>query len=170
MISMAIVHICGIPGSGKTSYSEWLERQKGFLHLEFDHLLRGLGTQSKLSLVELFQNNPNAFISRLSQTGKSTVIDWGFSLADLSRVRRLQQKGTVTWWFDGDREAARQAFIKRRPESLEAFRVQMDSIEENWPVIKGIIGTRIIKTVAPGPTHALPERIFETMFEHEPRA
>ncbi len=60
MVSTVIVHVCGIPGSGKTSYSEWLERQKGFLHLEFDQLQRGLGTQSNLSLIELLQANPDA--------------------------------------------------------------------------------------------------------------
>lgn len=164
MTSTAIVHVCGIPGSGKTSYCEWLERQKGFLHLDFDQLLRGLGTQTKLSLIALLQGNPDAFISRLSQEGQFTVIDWGFPLSMLPRVRWFQQKGTATWWFDGDREAARQAFIKRGTVSLEAFRVQMDSIEKNWRAIKEIVGTRIIKTVSPGPTHATPEWIFDQMF------
>jgi len=168
MTSTVILHVCGIPGSGKTSYSEWLERQKGFLHLEFDQLQRGLGTQSNLSLIELLKANPDAFISRLFQTGQSTVIDWGFSLSDLSLVCRLQQRGTVTWWFDGDRKAVRQAFIERRTVSPEAFQVQMDSIERNWQAIKEIIGTRIIKTVAPGPTHAAPEWIFDQMFRQEP--
>ena len=168
MVSTVIVHVCGIPGSGKTSYSEWLERQKGFLHLEFDQLQRGLGTQSNLSLIELLQANPDAFISRLLQTGQSTVIDWGFSLSDLSLVCRLQQRGTVTWWFDGDRKAARQAFIKRGTVSPGHFKVQIDSIEKNWQAIKEIIGTRIIKTVAAGPAHAAPEWIFDKMFGQEP--
>ncbi len=168
MNSTVIVHVCGIPGSGKTSYSEWLEREKGFLHLDFDQLLHGFGTQHKLSLIALFRGNPEAFISRLSQKSQSTMIDWGFPLSMLSQVRWLQQKGTVTWWFDGDREAARQAFIKRGTVSLKDFLVQMDSIEKNWQAIKEIIGTHIIKTVTPGPTHATPECIFEEMFGRKP--
>jgi shikimate kinase len=33
--------VCGIPGSGKTTYCRWLAQQKGFDHLDFDELLSG---------------------------------------------------------------------------------------------------------------------------------
>ncbi len=164
MIRTEIVHVCGIPGSGKTYYCEWLERRQGFLHLDFDQLLRGQGTEPKLSLIELLRGNPHAFIARLSQEGHPAVIDWGFPLSSLPVVRLLQEKGVVIWWFDGNREAARQAFITRGDPSPEDFQIQLNSIESNWPAIKDIIGARIIETVAPGPTHATPEWIFEQMF------
>ena len=42
------VLVAGIPGSGKTEYCRRLEREKGFLHLDFDELLTGHGTEEKL--------------------------------------------------------------------------------------------------------------------------
>ena len=85
MTSTSIVHVCGIPGSGKTYYCEWLEGKHGFLHLDFDQLLRGEGDERKLSLIGLFRENPDAFISMLSQDRNPTVIDWGFPIASWGR-------------------------------------------------------------------------------------
>jgi len=36
--------VAGIPGSGKTTYCQWLEQQKGFLHLDIDELSKENGT------------------------------------------------------------------------------------------------------------------------------
>jgi hypothetical protein len=160
-----IVHICGIPGSGKTTYCEWLEREKGFLHLNFDRLFHGCGTQSKLALINILRQGPAArFVSELFKRGQSTAIDWGFPLTNLCIVRQLQDEGVDIWWFDGDRAAARQAFAHRDPLCLANFDSQLSSIEKEWAQIQEIIGDRVVETVTPGPVHTKPDRIFEQMF------
>jgi hypothetical protein len=158
-----IVLLCGIPGSGKTTYSRWLAQQKAFDHLDFDELLSGTGTPTQLKLIGLLKTSPRDFVHKLSRRAP-TVIDWGFSLASIALIRELQQRGISVWWFDGDREAALQSFIARGTVSLEAFRNQMGAIEKGWNQIKAVIGNRVINAVAAGPTHLAPEKIFVEMF------
>jgi len=155
--------VCGIPGSGKTTYCRWLAQQKGFDHLDFDELLSGRGAPAHLGLIVLVKTNPKDFVHKLSRR-KLTVIDWGFRPTDISLIRVLQAGGIAVWWFDGDREAALQSFTARGTVSLEAFRTQMSAIETAWSQIKEVIGDRLINAVARGPTHLPPERIFVEMF------
>jgi hypothetical protein len=163
---MRAVLVCGIPGTGKTTYSKWLAQQKAFDHLEFDELLSGIGTPAQLQLIALLKTSPKEFVHKLFTRRRSTVIDWGFPLASIALVRELQQGGIVVWWFDGDREAALQSFAGRGTVSLEAFRIQVGGIEKEWDEIKTIIGDRVIKAVAAGPIHLAPERIFVEMFSN----
>jgi len=155
--------VCGIPGSGKTTYCTWLAQRKGFDHLNFDELLSGSGAPAHLDLIALLRTKPKDFIHKLSRR-RRTVIDWGFRPADISLIRLLQAGGIAVWWFDGDREAALQSFTTRGTVSLVAFRAQMDAIETAWSQIKEVIGDRLIDTVASGPKHLALERIFEEMF------
>ena len=155
--------VCGIPGSGKTTYCKWLVQQKGFDHLDFDELLSGRGAPAHLDLTALLRTKPKDFIHKLSRR-RRTVIDWGFRPANIALIRQLQAGGIAVWWFDGDREAALQSFTARGTVSLEAFRTQMSAIETAWSQIKEIIGDRLINAVAAGPTHLAPERIFVEMF------
>ncbi len=84
----------------------------------------------------------------------------------LTLVRLFKDNGFAIWWFDGDRNAARESFVRRGTEdrSLEAFTAQMQSIENGWLPIKDVIGDNIINTVSAGPTHAAPEDIYRRMF------
>jgi hypothetical protein len=155
--------VCGIPGSGKTKYCEWLEREKGFLHLDVDKLSDGKGTPTKLALFGLLNRDIGAFISEVSKRDGSVVIDWGFPMTSLPIVQLLRKLGFEVWWFDGDRLAAEQAFTNRGTVSLEAFRIQMKSIEACWTQVEKLAGRRIIKAVSAGPAHAPPECLFEEM-------
>jgi len=158
-----ILLLCGIPGSGKTTYCKWLAQQKRFDHLNFDELLSGIGPPKHLQLVELLKTSAKEFVHKVSRGGR-TVIDWGFPLACIGLVRELEQRGVSVWWFDGDREAALQSFTARGDVPVEAFRIQMAAIEQGWSQIKDIVKGRTIKTVAAGPTHLASEEIFLEMF------
>ena len=161
-----IVLVCGIPGFLKTIYSNWLAQQKGFNHLDFDELLSGRGSPRQLELIGLLNTSPKGFVHKLSRRGR-TVIDWGFPPVNIALVRALQERGISVWWFDGDREAALQSFTARGTVSLDAFRIQMDAIEEAWNQIKEIIGNRIINAVTAGPTYLASEKIFVEMYAAE---
>ncbi len=48
-----ILLISGVPATRKSSYPQWLGREKSFLHLDFDKLFRGEGaSQSKTRFFE----------------------------------------------------------------------------------------------------------------------
>ena len=162
--ALKIVHVCGIPGSGKTAYCEWLKREKGFLHMDFDRLLKGDGNSKQLSLIQKLNRSVEDFISEVFRRAKSTVIDWGFPIENLPLVMQFKKKGIAVWWFDGDREAARESFALRGTVSMEAFDRQIQSIERNWFQIKKIIGKNIIETVTTGPVFITPKQIYRTMF------
>jgi AAA domain len=167
-LEMRLILVCGIPGSGKSTFCEWLEREKGFIHLDFDFLLRGQGTQEKLSLISpLLRSDLDNFFSELRKAGRPVAIDWGFPVNSLEAVRLLKQGGFVPWWFDGNRNAAQEAFTHRGTVSLQAFKAQMAAIEREWPHIEQIIGPNLIDAVMPGPKHRPPEWIYERVFGRE---
>jgi hypothetical protein len=161
--NVRVILVCGIPGSGKTTFCKWLESEREFVHLDFDQLLKGQGTLDKLSLIGVLRQDPEDFMSEVSQKGQSIAIDWGFPTASLPLVRGLKEKGATVWWFDGNRVAARISFTSRGTVPLKAFHAQMDSIDRDWQKIKEVIGENIIETVSPGPNYMTPESIFELL-------
>lgn len=159
-----VLHISGIPGSGKSTYCKWLENKKGFLHLDFDELLQGRGSPAKLALITRLQSSPETFADEVFQLHKPVVIDWGFPPSSIWVVQFFKDRGFQVWWFDGDRDAAREAFSDRATVSMEAFNVQMAAIERQWAAIAQLAGTNIVESITRGPLHTAPEVIFERMF------
>src|SRR6266481_3695643 len=118
--------VAGIPGSGKSTYCQWLEQEKGFLHLDFDELLQGRGTEPKLELIRCLSHTAETFVGVISKLDQPIAIDWGFPPGYLSLVNLFRLNGFAIWWLDGDRDAAKASFIQRgTPDrSLEAFAAQ----------------------------------------------
>jgi hypothetical protein len=161
------VLVSGIPASGKSTYAHWLEETKGFMHLDFDVLLRGEGPEHKLALVRALQPTVESlasFVEGLRRVRSLIVIDWGFPPNCLPMVSAFQHHGVALWWFDGDREAARRSFIRRGDVAITAFNWQMRSIEQRWSKIKAVIGKHMIRTVKPDGSYMPQEKIFQLMF------
>ena len=158
--------VAGIPGSGKTTYCQWLEREKGFLHLDFDELSQENGTELKLALFDCLRHTAERFLHAISTLEQPIAIDWGFPPGYLTLVKLFRLNGFAIWWFDGDRDAAKASFIQRgTPDrSLEAFAAQLKSIEQDWPQIQEAFEDNIIYSVSAGPTHATAEYIYKRMF------
>jgi hypothetical protein len=106
----------------------------------------------------------SALVTALKTGRRPVVIDWGFPTQCLSVVAALKAAGVQIWWFDGDREAARQAFTRRGTVSVQALAVQMAGIEKAWPRIQAVIGPHVIETVSAGPRFVEPGSIFTLMF------
>jgi len=158
------VLVAGIPGSGKTSYCSWLERNKGFLHLDVDELEKDNGTVKKLALRDCLHHSAAQFLRIIAKMEQPIVIDWGFPVELLALVTCLNVSGFAIWWFDGDREAARASFVCRGTVTVAAFDAQMKSIEERWQQIQEAFEQNVIQTVSTGPTYLTPELIYEKMF------
>lgn len=156
--------VAGIPGSGKTTYCQWLDEERGFLHLDFDELSKGNGTDLKRALFGCLRHTAEKFLRAISELEQPIAIDWGFPPGMITLVRLFKLNGFTIWWFDGDRDAAKESFVQRGTVSLEAFIVQMQSIEENWNQIEDEIEDNIITTVSAGPAYTTPEHIYMRMF------
>jgi hypothetical protein len=169
-----ILLLSGIPASLKSTYAGWLEREKGFLHLDFDGVLWGKGQQRKLCSIDTLQRSIPSFIEETRRRASPTVIDWGFPSESLQTVGMFKEAGAELWWFDGNRQAARASFINRARETerltgeflhnrIREFDKQISFIEQAWPSIKLLFHPHIIKTVTRGPTYTPPEEIFQRM-------
>lgn len=164
--------VCGIPATGKSTFSEWLESHQGFLHLdidaEYDPARQSPSGSPQRELADQFFSikspmSARPFIKGLEGCKKRVVVDWGFPIGCLWLVKELQQREVDVWWFAGDKSAARTAFEKRGTVELKYFDHQMKMIEESWPDIKSVVGSNIIVALDSEGRHRSPEALYEAM-------
>jgi hypothetical protein len=120
-----LVLICGIPGTGKTTMGEFLRKHHGFIHLDAEFFARTNPGPANFVWEQFL-----GVVQSHKRTGESVVITWGFIPGvDDETIRSLQEMGFVLVWFDGDRVAARHAFLARGDVSEELFDIQMARID-----------------------------------------
>lgn len=113
---------------------------------------------------------PEAFIRTVAASGQPVVVEYGM-FADQRGIERLSQLRTLgaeAWWFDGDREAAKQGWREENRKSSrqfpdEAWDNVVKVIEDNWPLLAQFLGPRMLRTVERGPVHLAPEQTYATM-------
>jgi adenylate kinase family enzyme len=111
--------ITGIPGTGKTTIGNYLQTAERYEH--FDMEKGGFRSQ------EEFGAAINAF---LTKAGENKVITWGFVPgASDGAIKHFQQRGYKMIWFDGNRDAARKAFLKRGDVPEQLLNLQMARID-----------------------------------------
>lgn len=110
--------ITGIPGTGKTTVGDYLEKKHGFTHLNLE----------EEATLTLFSQNKTEFISKALKNNK-TVITWGFMpYQQAEHVFEMKRRGFSLIWLDGNRVSAFREFIKRGTVSESAFFHQMSNI------------------------------------------
>lgn len=159
-----MLHIAGIPATGKSTFGRWLQKERGFLHVDVE----APGVLYRLQLespwLKLFQeNSASAFISQLRQLATDVVLDWGFPPTYLPQVTLLQKEGVEAWWFTAQTDIARARFVERGTVPLRAFEVQMSAIQERWHEIKAAFSPRIMETLHKGRGHLSPDQIWSEM-------
>jgi hypothetical protein len=159
MQSRQLVLISGIPGTGKSSFAQWLQVNHGFVHYDVD------AENGQLPSVEwILQQN------RL-------VVDWGFPANEpslsvcTSRIQSWIAGGVNHWWFDGDRAAALRSFLSRRTVSREAWDIQLGGITQNWPRIEALFPPKrrlsVISVIDADLTYLPNQEIFATIFSED---
>lgn len=115
----------------------------------------------------VFTGDQVDFTRALAKIARPVVLAWGFPPACLGTVAELIAAGMTAWWLDGDRDAARQAFIARASGSIDDFDTQMRRIREQWSSISQIFAGHMIRTVHPGGTYSSPDRVFRLIVEQD---
>lgn len=134
-----------------------------FIDVEKHGVLQKAGLAEPFILM-LTSNSVETFLEAVRAMGRPVVLDWGFPPSRLPIVANLKEAGVEVWWFDGDRDAARESFIKRNTVPVEALNVQMPAIEGAWPEIRAVFEGHIIENVHAGPTYEPHDKVYERMF------
>lgn len=147
--------ISGIPGTGKSEFSRWLAREYNFLRCP-----------SGEEPSETFLSD-----TRLALQEDRIVIDWGFPANEPSLSMSLDfieeardVSGLQPWWFDGDRAAALESFLRRATVPRSAWDKQLAGIESNWTRIAEVFKPRILKVITAGPEYLPNDERFHRMF------
>lgn len=117
--------IAGIPGTGKTTFGDFLAGQKGYTHIDMeeDHRTN-----------KILENRDN-FISTFFSEGSNIVVTWGFSpdQETIDIINYLAQQEFLVFWFDGNRDSSRKETLKRSEFDEETLQLQLKSLDE-WNV------------------------------------
>lgn len=145
-----IILIAGMPATRKSTYCGWLRAAKGFVLLDVQREREAIdqGIAQAGSLTTFIQGLP-----------RRTVIDWGFPPGSTPAVFLLKEAGVDLWWFDGDPEAARAAYLEQGRGPLDDFDRQMENIREAKPVIENLFGENRI-TVLDLSGRYMPESVI----------
>jgi len=173
-----VLILWGVPGVGKSTFADWLVKEKGYVRIDSDAGGAGASRAAKAwraVLVRLATREQFAaareFVKVARYNPQRVVVEYGmFANPDgIELLRTLRDAGAEAWWFDGDPDAA---FIAWQAENLKASRNMVDSqwhtvldiIKANMTLINAFFGPHMLRTIAAGPTHIPPEDTFRTMF------
>ena len=127
--SEILLHVSGIPATGKSSFCRYLAREHGFAHYDLECFPRGW---PRPDLKEIWDSAPIEFILRLRELHGKVAIDWGFPPNGycLSIVNEFRTAGVRLIWFKGNIDHARRIFVKRGGKKLKDFKDQVDKIAQ----------------------------------------
>jgi hypothetical protein len=158
----------GVPGVGKTTFANWLVKEKGFVRIDSDYpnptsrldqLWRGVLSNAVTAA---------AFVVAAS-AGRPAIVELGIYARPeaFEFLRQMTAAGAAAWWFDGDRDEAFRAWLKdaaARGMHRDRWEEVVSVIRENWQLIDGFFGPRIVRTIEAGPVHVPPERTYNSIF------
>jgi hypothetical protein len=146
-----ILHLCGIPGAGKSSFGAWLAAKHDFVHVNVDE------TGGDLS----------AFVAAIA-SNRDVVLDYGFPPNAIPRIREMQQQLAMeSWWFEGDAEACFRSFKQAKGTGapwLAARQKYLSDIAEHRSEYDALVGDQRIRTVEADDTRLSGEEIYRRIW------
>jgi len=120
-----LILIAGIPGTGKTTFGNFLEKNYGYVHVDMEE---NHNTSEML-------NDTDVFIKKYFSGNKNVVVTWGFSpdQETIDIVNKLRTFGFKIFWFDGNRDSAHKATMNRAGFDEKVLQQQMNSLTE-WNI------------------------------------
>jgi hypothetical protein len=167
-----VLIIWGVAGTGKSTFARWLRDRRGFHYIDTDTVGSSSAGPLEAAWVATFNRltPPDSFLAKAARYGRPLVAEYGLwaNSENIALLSQLRDGGAVTWWFDGDRDAAFDAWRAENKRSSRAFPDQLwrdvvGMINANWQLLASFYDLRMVQTVRPGPAHLLPEDIYEVL-------
>ena len=173
-----VLVLWGVPGVGKSTFADWLVKEKGFVRVDSDAggagdtraakawrgVLATLGTAQQFAALR-------EFMKVAPYNPRPVVVEYGMLANEggIGLLRLMRDDGAETWWFDGDHGAAFQAW---KAENVKASRNMADAkwhevvgiINDNTERITEFFGNKMVRTIEAGSVHVPPEETFKAMF------
>jgi hypothetical protein len=161
--------ISGIPAAGKSTFCEWLEETKGFLHLDVEKpgVLDRYGLATAWDALFDASAKVTPFLAALDKFNRPVVIDWGFPPEHLNTIRKLSKGDVMLWWFAADWAVARRKFAERGTDKgpIEVFDVQIRKIEAALPQINALFGSHKEYTLPSTGIYPSPDKLWKSMLD-----
>jgi hypothetical protein len=100
--------ISGVPGSGKTTFSKYLEKNYGFYFIQTDY--------NHTELRELCFGDIGNYVTRWLKKHDHMCLEWGFLPKFLPRVLCLKNQGANIFWFTCNKDIALSNYLKAHRE------------------------------------------------------
>jgi hypothetical protein len=154
MNTYPILLISGAPSTGKTTFGNWLQETKSFIHVD----------------IEKTQCIPTPGLLNGWSQAQGVVLTWGFfpGDAELGIIALLKSRGVSVWWFTAESDIAREDFV-RRGSDVKLFDFQMPAIEREWEKIEKLFSPNTIPTLS-REGHMTCELIYRTKMTNLGRA
>jgi len=143
-----ILFVAGVPGTGKTSYGEWLEKERNFLHIDMERKCSGRSDLYKLWQLAVRTDDYSPFSTAMREMDRNIVITWGFPPDVIALANGIKSQGITSWWFGGDYAFARSLWLARERHTDDShFRRQCDEIKKNWNQIEALFAPNILEVL-----------------------
>lgn len=149
-----LILLSGTPSAGKSTFSRWLEGNRGFRRFEFDKNERmrqwidGFILQRRAGAKpDVLTRGAENFVQSLRQDSEPVVFEWGFKPEHIETVKLLIAAGFKPVFLRADPVQARASFVADYGEAAgPIFDAQRDRITAGWQSIVATIPT-IIETL-----------------------
>jgi hypothetical protein len=170
LMARPIIILCGIPGSGKSAFGAWLQRTKGWLHVDMEN-----GDLRRYNLDDpwnaFLQNQGSTrFVDCLIARAEPVALDWGFPVTHLAVIGSLKAQEVVPWWFTGDRLHARESYLQREMKKHgradpRPFDCQYAAISLSWFFIAPVFEARVIRAIGADGKYLSSDDIYRRIAE-----
>lgn len=165
-----MVILWGIPGTGKSTFANWLRDRMGFEYVDTDELASRPPSSPLERAWEPFRRGlgePQKFMTAAARALRPVVVEYGLWVTPdtIDILRSLRSLGAVPIWFDGDPAAAKQSWITKnhqigRPFEDDFWDKVVAESTRNWSHVGDLFGGNIVRAVEAGPKHLAQEDIY----------
>lgn len=111
--------IAGLPGCRKSYFGAWREKERGYVHVDFERELTTLLRSHRNEIIQFIrERRPQPLLGRLKEKPMPIAFYWGFPVNCLD-IARLLALELTPYSLHADIQLARASFVQRGTSPVE---------------------------------------------------